>query len=190
MGCQTCQFFYLSDGQVSDMVFGMTACDAAHRTPWGTIIVGEEAGKVGRVWEIFDPLNVNGVTVTRATGASSDPAHVITRAALGQVSFEGIAQLADGATYYGDELRPASGKPGGGIYKFVPAVPRASGAGPITSLDQSPLAAGAVYVLRVGIRNGGSDFGQGTNIGAGKVLSHMLLFSCSARKREHFLGCR
>jgi secreted PhoX family phosphatase len=89
------------------------------------------------------------------------------RAALGQVSFEGIVQLADGTTYYGDELRPASSKAGGGIYKFVPAVKRATGAGAITSLDQSPLTAGSVYVLRVGIRNGGADFGQGTNIGAG-----------------------
>ena len=163
----TVQRVRLSDGQVSDMVFGLTSCDPSHRTPWGTIIVGEEAGKVGRVWEIFDPLNVNGVTVTRATGASSDSAHVITRAALGQVSFEGIVQLADGTTYYGDELRPASGKAGGGIYKFVPAVKRAANAGAITSLDQSPLAAGSVYVLRVGIRNGGTDFGQGANIGAG-----------------------
>jgi secreted PhoX family phosphatase len=163
----TVQRVRLSDGQVSDMVFGMIACDPSHRTPWGTIIVGEEAGKVGRVWEIFDPLNVNGVTVDRAAGTSSDQTHVITRSALGQVSFEGIAQLADGTTYYGDELRPANGKAGGGIYKFVPAVQRVAGAGPLTSLDQSPLVGGSVYVLRVGIRNGGTDFGQGTNIGAG-----------------------
>jgi hypothetical protein len=45
---------------------------------------------------------------------------VVSRTALGQLSFEGIVQLADGTTYYGDELRPSHGKPGGGIYKFVP----------------------------------------------------------------------
>jgi secreted PhoX family phosphatase len=166
----TVQRVRLSDGQVSDMVFGMTSCDPAHRTPWGTIIVGEEAGKTGRVWEIFDPLNVSGVTVTRATGASSDPTHVVARTALGQVSFEGIVQLADGTTYYGDELRPSSGKAGGGIYKFVPDSKRPAEAGPISSLDQSPLAAGSVYVLRVGIRSGGTDFGQGASYGAGKWI--------------------
>jgi len=166
----TVQRVRLADGKVSDMVFGMTSCDPAHVTPWGTVIVGEEAGKAGRVWEIFDPLNVNGVTVNRAAGTSSDPTHVVARAALGQVSFEGIVQLADGTTYYGDELRPSNGKPGGGIYKFVPAAKRASGAGPIASLSDSPLVAGSVYVLRVGIRSGGTDFGQGANIGAGKWI--------------------
>src|SRR3954471_1020951 len=39
----TVQRVRLSDGQVSDMVFGLTSCDPSHRTPWGTIIVGEEA---------------------------------------------------------------------------------------------------------------------------------------------------
>ena len=38
---------------------------------------------------------------------------------LGQLSFEGIVLLSDGTVYYGDELRPSNGKPGGGIYKFV-----------------------------------------------------------------------
>src|SRR5262247_4044670 len=86
----------LSDGQVEDMVFGMTSCDPARRTSWGTIVVGEEAGTAGRLWEILDPLNVNGVTVDRAQGTSSDPDHVVARMALGQLSFEGIVLLADG----------------------------------------------------------------------------------------------
>ncbi|HET9222463.1 MAG TPA: hypothetical protein VFO07_08165, partial [Roseiflexaceae bacterium] len=130
----TVQRVRLSNGQVSDMVFGMTSCDPAHRTEWGTIVVGEEAGTSGRMWEILDPLNVNGVTVDRVAGTTSDPARVVARTALGQVSFEGIVLLPDGTTYYGDELRPSTGKPGGGIYKFVPTTPRAAGAGSITNL--------------------------------------------------------
>jgi hypothetical protein len=160
----------LSDGQVSDMVFGLTSCDPAHRSDWGTIVVGEEAGSSGRLWEIRDPLNVNGVKVDRVAGTSSDPAHVVARPALGTLSYEGIVLLPNGTVYYGDELRPSNGKPGGGIYKFVPAAPRAAGAGPIASLDQSPLAAGSVYVLRLGLRSGGTDFGQGSNTGAGKWI--------------------
>src|SRR5262247_2098248 len=158
----------LSDGQVEDMVFGLQNCDPARRTAWGTVIVAEEAGPVGRLWEILDPLNVNGVTVIRAAGTSSDPDHVVARMALGQLSFEGIVLLADGTTYYGDELRPADGKPGGGIYKFVPAQPHSGG--PINNLSQSPLSAGSVYVLRLGLRSGGTDFGQGTNTGEGQWI--------------------
>jgi hypothetical protein len=166
----TVQRVRLSDGQVSNMIFGMLSCDPAHRTDWGTIVVGEEAGPAGRLWEILDPLNVNGVRVDRAAGTSSDPAHVVARTALGLLSFEGVVLLADGTAYYGDELRSSNGKPGGGIYKFVPATPRASGAGPIASLTQSPLAAGSVYVLRLGLRSGGTDYGQGSNTGAGKWI--------------------
>jgi hypothetical protein len=36
--------------------------------------------------------------------------------------------------------------------------------------DQSPLAAGSVYVLRLGLRPGGTDYGQGTNTGAGNWI--------------------
>ena len=158
----------LSDGQVEDMVFGLQSCDPARRTAWGTVIVAEEAGPVGRLWEILDPLNVNGVAVNRAAGTSSDPAHLVARTALGQLSYEGIVLLPNGTTYYGDELRPADGKPGGGIYKFVPTQPHSGG--PISNLDQSPLVAGSVFVMRLGLRSGPTDFGQGANTGAGRWI--------------------
>jgi hypothetical protein len=164
----TVQRVRLSDGHVEDMVFGLDSCDPARRTAWGTVVVGEEAGSSGRLWEILDPLHVNGVSVDRDAGTSSDPNHVVTRTALGRLSFEGIVLLADGTTYYGDELRPANGKPGGGIYKFVPASPWTGGT--VTALKQSPLVAGSVYVMRLGLRNGGTDYGQGTNTGAGKWI--------------------
>src|SRR5262245_50421181 len=158
----------LSDGQVEDMVFGLQNCDPARRTAWGTVIVAEEAGPVGRLWEILDPLNVNRVTVNRAAGTSSDADHVVARTALGQLSYEGIVLLPNGITYYGDELRPADGKPGGGIYKFVPTTPHSGG--PISNLNQSPLVAGSVFVMRLGLRSGPTDFGQGANTGAGRWI--------------------
>lgn len=165
----TLQRVHLADGQVTDIAFGLVSCDPVHRTAWGTIVFGEEDGNVGRIYELLDPLATTGVQINRAAGTTSDPAHIVARTALGQVSYEGIVNLPDGTTYYGDELRPSNGKPGGGIYKFVPSHPFAGGAA-ITSLADSPLAAGTVSVLRVGIRSGGTDFGQGSNTGAGKWI--------------------
>ncbi|HEY3336320.1 MAG TPA: alkaline phosphatase PhoX, partial [Candidatus Limnocylindrales bacterium] len=164
----TVQRVRLSDGRVSDMVSGNVSCDPSHRTAWGTIVVGEEAGASGRLYEIIDPLNVTGVTINRATGVTSDPTHVVARTALGQLSYEGVVFLDDGTTYYSDELRPSGGKPGGGIYKFSPSTPW-HGSAPISSLAQSPLASGSVAVLRLGSPTRSfADYGQGTNTGTGK----------------------
>jgi secreted PhoX family phosphatase len=66
---------------------------------------------------------------------------------------------------YGDELAPGNGNAGGGIYKFVPAVPF-TGGGPITVPAQSPLATGTVYGLRVAAA-GSANWGQGAEVGKG-----------------------
>jgi hypothetical protein len=163
----TVQRVHLADGVVTDMISGNVSCDPSHRTAWGTIVVGEEAGTSGRLYEIIDPLAVHDVTVDRAAGTTSDPAHVLALTALGQLSFEGVLLLPDGTTYYGDEKRPSNGKAAGGIFKFVPTHPWSGGA-PITSLTQSPLAAGSVSVMRLGTRTNFTDYGQGSNTGAGK----------------------
>jgi Bacterial protein of unknown function (DUF839) len=167
----TLQRVHLADGAVTDIAFGLVSCDPAHRTAWGTIVFGEEDGNVGRIYELLDPLGTTGVHINRAAGTTDNPSKIVARTALGQVSFEGVVALPDGTTYYGDELRPSNGKPGGGIYKFVPTHPRAADAGSIADLADSPLAAGTVSVMRLGIRNGGTDYGQGSNTGAGKWIS-------------------
>jgi secreted PhoX family phosphatase len=87
----------------------------------------------------------------------------VKRKSVGGLAFEGNPILADGTMYYGDELRPGGGNPGGGIYKFVPDFPY-GGAGPITVPAQSPLASGRIYGLKVG---SAGDNGQGTEIGQG-----------------------
>jgi hypothetical protein len=160
----------LATGVVSDIADGLISCDPIHRTAWGTIVFGEENGKVGRLYELIDPLGTDGVHIDRTTGATSgaDAANIVVRTALGQLSFEGVVSLPDGTTYYGDELRPSNGKPGGGIYKFVPAT-AFGGDATISSLTESPLAAGSVSVLRLGSAGRSfGDFGQGTNLGEGK----------------------
>jgi hypothetical protein len=57
---------------------------------------------------------------------------------------------------------------GGAYLKFIPATLRDPGAGRISSLAYSPYAApGSIYGLRLGRREGGTDYGQGTEYGLG-----------------------
>jgi len=157
----------LSDGSVETILSGLTSGDPLRRTPWGTILAGEEGGTTGQMVEIIDPLGMTGVTYDRVTGIATGgvgAANVAPRWALGRLSFEGLAMLPNGVVYYGDELRPGNGVPGGGMYKFIPTNPYPLDGAPITSLSQSPLASGQVYGLKL---SRGSNNGQGNNTGLG-----------------------
>ena len=142
---------------------GVISCDPIRRTPWGSLLVGEESTD-GGVYEIMNPASIAApIAVTnRATGATSDP-RVVKRKALGQLAFEGNPVLSDGSIIFGDELRPGGGNPGGGIYKFVPDVPYLSGAA-ITNPALSPFVSGQLFGLKIGSTG---DNGQGTEIGQG-----------------------
>lgn len=148
---------------------GMSTCDPVRATPWGTIIVGEETGGGGRLFEILDPLATTNVTVhgSGASTTTSDPAHVQFLPAVGTLSWEGLALLPNGVLYMSDESRPGSGIPGGGIYKFVPTNVW-TGGGAITDLAASPFNSGRLFGLRVG-RNSTSapDYGQANEYGRG-----------------------
>jgi secreted PhoX family phosphatase len=164
----------LADGTADTIVSGTTSGDPVRRTPWGTILFGEEAGggpNGGRMYELIDPLHTTGVTLNRATGVFSGgigAENLTARPALGRLSFEGLAIFRNGVVYYGDENRPSSGTPGGAYFKFIPAALRNPElTDPITSLDQSPLVSGTIYGLRLGRRAGGTDYGQGTQTGFG-----------------------
>ena len=158
----------LADGKVETILTGMVDCDPVRRTAWGTVVVGEESGADGNLLEIINPLTTTGVQFDHTSGAltGADAGNVALRAAVGRLSFEGIALYPNGVMYYGDENRPLNGKPGGAYFKFIPASPW-SGAGTILHLADSPLAAGAVYGLRLGKRDGNTDYGQGSNTGQG-----------------------
>ena len=157
----------LTDGKVETILRGTSACDGIRTTPWGTIVFTEEDDN-GRLYELFDPLNASGLVITdREAGTTSDPAMVITRTALPVMAWEGIGILPDGTIYAGDELRPgtdAANADGGAIFKFVPAAAHTGGA--ITSLDQSPLAAGKTYAMQVSCRPDEIQVGQGCETGA------------------------
>jgi len=156
-----------ADSNATTIVTGLLSCDPVRRTPWGTIVVAEEHGADGGLYEILDPVHITTpIAVTnRATGANTDPLHLAKRQALGALSFESFAIRPDGTMIYGDELAPSNGIAGGGIYKFVPAVPFAGGA-PITVPATSPLVSGSIYGLRVAA-TGSSNWGQGAEIGKG-----------------------
>jgi secreted PhoX family phosphatase len=166
-----------ANANVTFLVSGLNSCDPVRRTPWGTIVVAEEAGATGGFYEIMDPGGVFPAPVdvtNRATGATTDP-RVVKRKAVGSLSFEGIVTLADGTTYLGDELRPgtnppSSGSRGGALYKFVPQFPF-GGVGVITDPALSPFASGSLYGMRIGNGTGNNtDFGQGTEVGQGVWL--------------------
>ncbi len=151
------------------IVTGLSSCDPVRRTPWGTIIVAEEAGASGGLYELLDPVHITQpINVSnRAAGTTSDANHLVKRKAVGSLSFESFAIAEDGTMIYGDELAPSNGNSGGSLYKFVPAIPF-TGVGPILTLNASPLAAGTVYGLRVAGANGSSNWGQGAEVGKGQ----------------------
>ncbi len=151
-----------ANANATTILTGLAACDPIRRTPWGTIVAGEETTS-GGMYEIFQPdlIAVPIAVTNRATGATSD-ARVVKRKALGQLAFEGQAILDDGTTYLVDELRPGNGAAGGGVYKFVPDFPW--NGGPVTLPVQSPFASGRLFGLKVG---SAGDNGQGTEVGQG-----------------------
>jgi Alkaline phosphatase PhoX len=156
----------LATGAATTIVSGTDSGDPVRVTPWGTVLFGEEAGDTGGMYELIDPLSVEGATINRTTGVSSSPK--IRRVnALGFNSFEGLAILPNGVTYYGNELSANAGAPGGAYYKFVPTTPWAGGAA-ITSLDQSPYVSGSIFALRVGTSG---NNGQGFQYGRGSWQS-------------------
>jgi secreted PhoX family phosphatase len=156
-----------ADSNATTIVIGLSACDPVRRTPWGTIIVAEEAGANGGLYEIVDPVHITTpINVTsRDAGTTTDSLHLVKRKAVGALSFESFGIMHDGTMIYGDELAPSGGIAGGGIYKFVPAIPFGGG-GPIMIPAMSPLASGTIFGLRVAAA-GSTNWGQGAEIGKG-----------------------
>lgn len=106
----------LADGSVANIVAGgLTSCDPAEITPWGTIVFAEEAGTSGRVFELINPLETTDVAIAAdgSTSGGTNPGNIVWRSALGKLSFEGISVYPNGIVYYGDENRPGSGVGGG-----------------------------------------------------------------------------
>jgi Bacterial protein of unknown function (DUF839) len=162
----------IATGASTTIVIGTTSCDPARTTPWGTILFGEEAGggpTGGSMYELTDPVGTTGVTLDRVAhtfsgGTGSENLSFLP--ALGHLSFEGLSLYDSGLLYYGDENRPSVGTAGGAYFKFVPGTLATPGRKIISPLE-SPLASGSIYGLRLGLRSGATDYGQGTQYGFG-----------------------
>src|SRR5262245_3325964 len=173
----------IETGEVETIVVsGITSCDPARATPWGTIVFAEEDGPNGQLFELIDPLDTTGVAITGGTPTCTSPpaaqtctgaSNIVERATVGNLSFEGIGFTPNGVMYYGDELRPSNGTPGGAYFKFIPTTLWDPQDDPITSLADSPLTAGAIYGLRLGKRGTapGTDYGQGSETGLGSWIT-------------------
>ena len=180
----------ISTGVVETIVVsGLTSCDPARATPWGTIVFAEEDGPHGQLFELIDPLNTTGVAIQGGTPTCTSPpaaaactgaTNIVERTAVGNLSFEGIGITPNGVMYYGDELRPSNGTPGGAYFKFVPSCAPAGtcptgtlpGATNADKLENSPLTDGTIFGLRLGKRGTapGTDYGQGTETGLGSWI--------------------
>lgn len=177
----------LDTGIAETILSGTTSCDPVRVTPWGTVIVAEEAGATGQMLEIVNPLATTGVLFDRVAGTVSgaDAGNVAVRRSVGTLSFESIALYDSGLMYYGDENRPSNGVQGGAYFKFVPTTPW-DGTTMVTDLSTSPLASGNIYGLRVGKRgaagtlNSGNDYGQGTQTGLGAWIPICQGAACNA----------
>ena len=160
------QAISLADGTVKTLLRGLTSCDGVRTTPWGTFLISEEEDD-GGMYEAIDPLAMDNVVVTdRATGEMSDGAHIVKRTNMAVIAWEGFMVTPEGVVIGGDELRPGTGAKdvdGGAIFKFIPATLHTGGA--ITSLDQSPLAAGTTYAMQVQCQGSKVQYGQGCEIG-------------------------
>jgi len=97
----------LATGAAQTILTGTTACDPIKRTPWGTIIFGEETSN-GQLIELIDPLNTTGVAYNRATGVFSGGTgtqNLVRRTALGQLAYEGLGH----AMRIGERVDAATG---------------------------------------------------------------------------------
>ncbi len=167
-----------SKGKVETILTGTDACDGIRRTPWNTIFATEETGD-GWGLEIYDPLKTTNVVFNRTTGLATggtNPGNVFGRLATGLYAWEGLYIRDSGVMYSGDELAPINDADGGAVFKFVPANPAPE---PITraaiadlskveNAAKSPFAGGSLYVLQVGTKGGGSNYGQGNQYGEGR----------------------
>jgi hypothetical protein len=63
-----------ANANATTILTGLVSCDPIRRTPWGSLIAGEESTD-GGTYEIMDPLSIaTPIAVTnRATGTTTDP---------------------------------------------------------------------------------------------------------------------
>ena len=105
-----------ANANATTIVTGLTSCDPVRRTPWGTIIVAEEAGATGGFYELIDPVHITTRDQRERPRRRDDQRSAASREAQGgrQPVVRELRDQADGTMIYGDELAPSGGNAGGG----------------------------------------------------------------------------
>lgn len=172
------QTINLKTGKVKTIAYGMDRCDGIRTTPWNTVLATEESDD-GGAYELLNPLEsdvfyvtdrggAGAATIVDKDGADASEA-MIKRTAFASLAYEGLVVLESGVVYFGDELRPGTGKAdkdGGALFKFVPATPRLND-GAIENLNQSPFVSGNDFAFRVSCVDNKAQYGQGCEVGNG-----------------------
>ncbi len=85
------------------------------------------------------------------------------------IAWEGMEVMGNGVVYGGDELGPGGaspGAPGGSVYKFIPSTLYVAKTA-VSTLAESPLAAGKAYAMRISCQPTTVVYGQGCQVGTG-----------------------
>src|SRR5262245_6135730 len=94
----------IATGEAATIVTGTEDCDPTRRTPWGTIVFGEEDGSGpngGAIYELMGPNHTTNVHLNRSTGTFSGgtgASNLVARPALARASFDGLPPLDAGVT--------------------------------------------------------------------------------------------
>ncbi len=147
----------------------MHRCDGVRVTPWNTVVANEETVD-GHIYEILNPLTTTEVTVDdRATGAVSAPELVAQRAALPMIAWEGMEVMATASSTAATNSDPAARLPGPRAAASTSSSPRRSMSRrrAVSTLAESPLAAGKAYAMRISCQPTTVVYGQGCQVGTG-----------------------
>ena len=139
------------------------AFDPSFWTPWGTLIVGEEAWatigepgyplKYGRLFELKNPIDAPGI-LNPISASSNLNAVFVHQNVIPRTSHEGIQFDKEGNLYFIDELN------GGNLYKYTSVATL----GAVIGGQADYFAAGQTFVLRVG--NGMTANATGAHLGS------------------------
>ena len=144
---------WLIVGQVETILTGTDSCDPVRRTAWGTIVVGEEVD-TGWLLEIINPLGTTNVVFDRSSGTfAGGTVPAILRCVLRSDGWRSRGSRCTRTASCTTATRTGPRAASRAVRTSNSSPPRPGTGGAIADLNQSPLASGKVYGLRLGKRS-------------------------------------